>query len=109
MDRAGPTRSVVTFCRALRSEGLSVPVSDVFTYVHALGVMGVRRTDDVYWAGRATLLRRPEDIEAYDRVFSAYWSDVEASRREHADVSVITKVQLAHDDGGAAEGEGGEG
>jgi uncharacterized protein len=97
-DHTGPTRSVVTFCRALRTEGLSVPVSDVFTYVHALGVIGVRRTDDVYWAGRATLVRRPEDIEAYNRVFSAFWSGLTPTAPEHADVSSVTRVQLNMED-----------
>ena len=27
----------------------------------------------VYWAGRATLVHRPEDIAAYDRAFAAFW------------------------------------
>jgi len=27
----------------------------------------------VYWAGRATLVRRPEDAGVYDRAFSAWW------------------------------------
>ena len=30
----------------------------------------------VYWAGRATLVRRPEDIELYDRGFAAWWDRV---------------------------------
>lgn len=70
LDRASPTRSVVMFCRTLRSEGLSVSVPDTFTYIRALGVVGVREANQMYWAGRATLVRRPEDIEVYDRVFS---------------------------------------
>jgi uncharacterized protein with von Willebrand factor type A (vWA) domain len=28
----------------------------------------------VYWAGRATLVRRPEDIDTYDRAFAAWWA-----------------------------------
>jgi uncharacterized protein with von Willebrand factor type A (vWA) domain len=108
LDHSGPTRSVVTFCRALRSEGLSVPVSDVFTYVHALGVLGVRRTGDVYWAGRATLVRRPEDIEAYDRVFSSYWSGQKSSSVQRVDAAVVTRIRLENQDAGATEAEEGD-
>jgi hypothetical protein len=107
VDHTGPTRSVVTFCRALRSEGLNVPVSDVFTYVHALGVLGVRQTGDVYWAGRATLVRRPEDVEAYDRVFSAFWSGNGAPSVQQVSAVEITRVQLTNQDAGSVESEEG--
>jgi uncharacterized protein with von Willebrand factor type A (vWA) domain len=33
----------------------------------------------VYWAGRATLVHRPEDIPAYDRVWRAFWLDQPAA------------------------------
>lgn len=97
---------MVTFCRALRSEGLSVPVSNVFTYVHALGVLGVNRTSGVYWAGRATLVRRPEDIEAYDRVFSSFWSGGGSWSEPPVSVIERTRVELANEDTGPSEGEG---
>ncbi len=104
----GPTSTAVTFCRALRHEGLRVPVSDVFSFVRALGVIGVRRSEDVYWAGRATLVRSPEDIEPYDRVFTSFWSGESADPLpERVDLSVVTRVQLAvEDDGAADDGEG---
>ncbi|MGH9046989.1 MAG: vWA domain-containing protein [Acidimicrobiales bacterium] len=104
LDHAGPTRSVVTFCRALRTEGLSVAVPDVFTYVHALGILGVRRTGEVYWAGRATLVRRPEDVEVYDRVFSAFWSADESSTREPVAAIATKRIKVTHQDSGSTEG-----
>jgi len=107
VDRSAPARSVVTFCRALRSEGLSVPVSGVFTYVHARCVRGVSRTSDVYWCGRATLVRRPEDIEAYDRVFSSYWSGGE-SWSERVNTVAVTSFQLTNQDAGSSEGDEGD-
>jgi uncharacterized protein with von Willebrand factor type A (vWA) domain len=105
LEVTGPTRSAVAFCRALRDEGLSVPVSAVFGYVHGLGVIGVQRTEDVYWVGRATLVRRPDDIEPYDRVFAAFWSG-EPPRAEPMGVSVVRRVQLANDGAAAEEAEG---
>jgi uncharacterized protein with von Willebrand factor type A (vWA) domain len=63
----------VTFSRLLRAQGLVVPVGAVTTYAAALGVLGLDRRESVYWAGRATLLRRPEDRVVYDRSFDAFW------------------------------------
>jgi uncharacterized protein len=100
-DRVGPTRTVVRFCRELRHAGLSVPVSDVVRYVHALGAIGVGRTKDVYWAGRATMVRRPEDVEPYDEVFAAFFSDGAFAPPRRVEVPVVRRVQV----GGLAVGE----
>lgn len=63
----------VAFARVLRSAGIDVPTGSVTTYVRALAEVGVDDRDDVYWAGRATLVKRPEDIDVYDRAFRAFW------------------------------------
>jgi uncharacterized protein with von Willebrand factor type A (vWA) domain len=65
----------VAFSRLLRGAGLDVPLGCVTTFANALGAVGLERRSSVYWAGRATLVRRPEDIGVYDRVFSAFWLD----------------------------------
>ena len=65
-----PDRVVVAFVRALRAADLEVPVGATVAFAEALGVVDATRRDDVYWAGRATLLRRPEDAAVYDRVFA---------------------------------------
>jgi uncharacterized protein with von Willebrand factor type A (vWA) domain len=70
-----PERIVVGFARALRGAGLAVPVGNVVTFATALGHVGIDRRERVYWAGRATLVRRPEDVAVYDRVFASYWLD----------------------------------
>ena len=61
------------FADALRRNGLDVPLGSVTTFVDALAALGVERERDVYWAGRATLVRRPEDVAMYDRAFAAFW------------------------------------
>ena len=38
---------------------VSTPVSAVVSFTEALGVVGLERRRDVYWAARATLVRRP--------------------------------------------------
>ena len=71
----GVERMAVAFSRLLRGAGLDVPVGTVTTYANALAAVGVDRRESVYWAGRTTLIRHPEDIDAYDRTFSAFWID----------------------------------
>jgi uncharacterized protein with von Willebrand factor type A (vWA) domain len=63
----------VAFGRVLRAMGLDVPVGSVVLFAQALGAMGLSDRDLVYWAGRATLLRKPEDVPAYDAAFHAFW------------------------------------
>ena len=63
----------VCFANVLRGLDVETPVSAVVSFTEALGAVGIGRRDDVYWAGRATLVRRPEDIDAYDRAFAAFF------------------------------------
>jgi uncharacterized protein with von Willebrand factor type A (vWA) domain len=69
-------RLAVGFARLLRGAGIDVPVGTTVLFAEALGAVGVSSRDSVYWAGRATLVRRPEDIELYDRSFRAWWDHV---------------------------------
>jgi len=75
---AAPTlafdRLAVGFARLLRGSGLDVPVGSTVTFAEALAAVGIARHDSVYWAGRATLVHRPEDIDTYDRAFAAWWA-----------------------------------
>jgi uncharacterized protein with von Willebrand factor type A (vWA) domain len=64
---------VVAFARVLRKAGLDVPVGATVTFAEAVGELGAASEASVYWAGRATLVRRPEDIPLYDRAFAVFW------------------------------------
>lgn len=75
---ASAERIVAGFTRALRSAGVAVPTGAAVLYTAALGRVGLANPDHVYWAGRATLVRRPEDIDPYDRTFSSYWVEITA-------------------------------
>ena len=65
-----PEQAVVGFVRALRAEGIAAPVGSTLAFAEALAALDVNRRDDLYWAGRATLVSRPEDTPVYDRVFA---------------------------------------
>ncbi len=68
-----PGRLAVAFTRLLRQAGVAVPGGAPARYAEALAAVGLGLEDPVYWAGRATLVRRPEDVAAYDACFQAFW------------------------------------
>jgi hypothetical protein len=57
---------LVAFARALREEGLAIGPGRVLEFCRAAAKL---RPGDLYWAGRLTLVSRPEEIPTYDRVF----------------------------------------
>jgi len=93
-DQPGPA-AAVRFVRALRAAGLVVPVDASVRFAEALGHVDLAVGDDVYWAGRATLVRRREDVEVYDEVFAAVLGGVAPARPAEPPVRSIT---LAVDD-----------
>lgn len=70
---AAGEQMAVAFARLLRGAGIAVPLDTVLTFATALAAVGVEDRDHVYWTGRATLLRRPEDIAIFDRAFAIFW------------------------------------
>jgi len=67
------------FVHKLRSLGVDVPVGAVINYVQALALIGSADRNARYWAGRATLVCRPEDIPVYSRAFREYWIGTDAA------------------------------
>lgn len=66
-------RLAVAFAHSLRDAGIAVPLDSVVTFVSAMEVVGIDNHDGVYWCGRSTLVRKPEDIPVFDEVFEAFW------------------------------------
>ena len=61
-----PLERLVAFARAMREEGLAVGPGRVVEFCRAAAALPAA---DLYWAGRLTLVSRPEEIQIYDRVF----------------------------------------
>ncbi|QGG97110.1 VWA domain-containing protein [Actinomarinicola tropica] len=93
----GVDRAVVGFVAALRRAGLVVPVGSTVLFVQALGEVGLDDRAGAYWAGRATLVTRPEDVPVYDEVFRAYWDHGAAAVLRGA--SAPERITVALDDG----------
>jgi uncharacterized protein with von Willebrand factor type A (vWA) domain len=50
---------LIGFGRALRGRGLPVGTGRIVTFCRSAGALGLRDRDDLYWAGRASLISRP--------------------------------------------------
>jgi len=53
--------------------GIEVPIASTIVFHEALGKIGIHERDNVYWAGRTTLLSQPGDIPIYDEAFQSFW------------------------------------
>jgi len=67
------TAVLAGFARELRAAGIAVGTGDVLTYCAAMAPLDPSDLVDLYWAGRATLISRRDDIAAYDEVFRRYF------------------------------------
>ncbi|MDQ1519860.1 MAG: uncharacterized protein QOI55_933 [Actinomycetota bacterium] len=101
-------RAAVAFTRLLRGAGIDVPIGSTVAFGEALGVVGFERRDALYWAGRATLVKRPEDIDTYDRVFAAFWREAQLSARTPPLPPTVATVAFDSGDAAEADEEGGE-
>jgi uncharacterized protein with von Willebrand factor type A (vWA) domain len=71
----GAEESLVGFGRALREQGLNVGTGRILSFCRAAAALEPLTRETLYWAGRATLVSRPEDFAHYDRAFNAFFRD----------------------------------
>lgn len=96
-----PDALLLGFAAALRAGGVGVTVDRGQQFLRAAALVGADHEDAVYWAGRSTLCAGRDDVERYDRVFAAWFSDEPLSaskRRAHAQVSRQTRLDAADED-----------
>jgi uncharacterized protein with von Willebrand factor type A (vWA) domain len=91
-----PVGALAGFGRALRAEGLRVGTGRIAEFCRAAALVDL---GDLYWAGRATLISRPEDIPVYDRVFRRFFARPETRPSPPApkpiQIEVVDDVGLA--------------
>ena len=87
----------VAFSRVLRGAGLAVPMSSTIAFAEALAHTGLDERDTTFWAGRSTLVRRPEDHELFDRAFAVFWEHVTTADVDIAEEEPL-RLTLAIDD-----------
>ena len=101
-------RLATGFVHCLRTGGLTVPISMSLRFAQALLAVGVGNGEDVYWAGRATLVTRPEDIAMYDAMFMAFFHRNAMGFKVRFE-DEAESASLATDDGGDGDDGSGEG
>jgi uncharacterized protein len=122
---AAALERLIGFGRALRGRGLPVGTGRIVTFCRSAGALGLRERDDLYWAGRASLISRPEDVEIFDAAFDDWFGtgihldldlpaphgaggleDVEQALRDGAiDDTIVAREWHEADAGEQAEGD----
>jgi uncharacterized protein len=64
---------LVEFGHELRDAGVPVGSGDVLTYCTAAAALDPTDLEDLYWAGRTTMVTRRDQITVYDRVFRQFF------------------------------------
>jgi len=85
---------LVEFARALRDEGLAVGPGRIIDFCRAAAMLA---PEDLYWAGRLTLVSRPDEIPMYDRVFRGVVDEPPVRMRvrvEENEVALASPVEL---------------
>ena len=66
---------LIGFGRDLRRRGLSVGTGRIVTFCRGAAALGTLDRTDLYWAARSSLISRPEDVDAFDEAFAAWFRD----------------------------------
>ena len=98
----------VAFARILRGTGLDVPLDSVIVFVGALTQLGLENRENVYWSAHATLIRRHEDVQIFDRAFKVFWEQqiaVETAtfEEQHESITLLVDDEDANTDDSSAE------
>jgi uncharacterized protein with von Willebrand factor type A (vWA) domain len=64
---------LIGFGRELRHRELNVGTGRIVAFCRAAAALGVLDRTDLYWAGRACLISRPEDVETFDAAFEEWF------------------------------------
>jgi uncharacterized protein with von Willebrand factor type A (vWA) domain len=66
---------LIGFGRELRRRGLAVGTGRIVTFCRSAAALGALDRTDLYWAGRASLISRPEDVAAFDGAFDEWFRE----------------------------------
>lgn len=102
-----PNDLALGLATALRADGVDLPVGRVLQLAAALDEVGVDQRSAVYWAGRATLVSDPAEIDRFDRVFAAFWAGHTVAPTDAVSVPLV--VAIADDEGEDQPDDGGDG
>ncbi len=99
----------VAFSRVLRGAGVAVPTSATISFAEALDAVGLADRDVTFWTGRATLIRRREDHDVYERAFKVFFDRDRGAAPAPEEPPIELTLAVDDDDTGEAEGDAGAG
>jgi len=67
--------NLLVFGRLLRAADVDIPVGAMLDVIEALPHVDAANREEVYYTCRAILVRRREQLQAFDTVFDAFWRD----------------------------------
>ena len=73
---------LVEFGQTLRHAGISLGSDDILTFCSGVSELDVSDLMDVYWAGRATMLRRQDQVPIYNTVFRLFFLNIEEANTD---------------------------
>ena len=103
---------MVHFTRLLRAQGLRGTPETSVAMIEALNAVGLADRDDAYYALRAVVVARPDEIPLFDQAFSLFfgkgrrWAPpepIELKVHPHRRMHIITPTSVAADTGGFEE------
>jgi uncharacterized protein with von Willebrand factor type A (vWA) domain len=95
-----PLGRVRDLAEVLRAAGVPVGTGRLVGLARAAAVVGA---DDLYWAARATLISRRDDVAAFDRAFAAVFGLPERPEPPQPVADRRQRVVVPYDVGGASE------
>ncbi len=96
-----PEQRLVEFGRLLRREGVAVGTGQINDFCEAASILP---PEDLYWAGRGTLVARRDDLPVYDRVFRVFFGG-EAPAPPHEPPPARVRAGSSDEAEQAAEGD----
>lgn len=98
---------VVTFGRVLHEAGLEVGPGRVADALRALDAVDLERQEDVYFSLRQTLVSRHDELDLFDRAFSAWFlrAPVLPPARSRSDAEVASRVAAPSERLGSSDAE----
>ncbi len=106
-SRHEPDELLLGFSRALRAAGVNVTMDRAQSLLAAVAVVGLDDQRATYWAGRATLCSSPDDLDRYDQVFAAWFTDPDTPGRRTPpqEPPPVTQASLEEHEGAGGDGE----
>ena len=101
-----PEEILLAFAAAVRAAGVKVTADRSRSFIDAVTRLSMENRTEVFWAGRATLCAAPEDIDTYQRTFTAWFAPGHSPcAPQETSASTVKAASLEDEQNGSGHGE----